>query len=82
MTPPPATVTLPSVCPRQWPDVSPAFRTSWQELFLKQLCHPTISRLASGSPSPRPKALRLLAHPFLHTSVMTLVIAVMFFSRK
>ena len=40
------------------------------------------SRLASGSPSPRPKAPRLLAHPFLHTSVMTLVIAVMFFSRK
>ena len=26
MTPPPATVTRPSVCPRQWPDVSPAFR--------------------------------------------------------
>ena len=40
------------------------------------------SRLASGSPSPRPKAPILLAHPFLHTSVMTLVIAAMFFSRK
>ena len=67
MTPPPATVTRPSVSLRQWPDVSPGFRTA---------------RLATGSPSPRPKAPILLAHPFLHTSVMTSVIAVMFFCRK
>ena len=67
MTPPPATVTRPSVSPRQWPDVSPGFRTA---------------RPASGSPCPRLKATILLAQPFLHTSVMTLVIAVMFFSRK
>ena len=40
------------------------------------------SRLASGSPSPRPKAPILLAHPFLHTSVMTLVIAVMLFLQE
>ena len=57
MTPPPATVTRPSVSPRQRRDVSPGFKNS-------------------------KVAVVLLAHPFLHTSVMTLVIAVMFFSRK
>ena len=54
MTPPPATVTRLSVSPRQWPDVSPGFRTA---------------RLASGSPSPRPKVPILLAHPFLHAHI-------------
>ena len=55
---------------------------SWHWVLTASMRNSPWSRLANGSLSPRPKASRLLAHPFLHTSVMTLVIAVMLFSRK
>ena len=57
---------------------------SWYCVLTASMRNSPWSRLANGSLSlsPRPKASRLLAHPFLHTSVMTLVIAVMLFSRK